>query len=134
MTEENPDATPSQRAHCGSSDALALAPTTAPQQRTRPRAFDASEGTALDPFGHTEERRAERRWIVDYERAVDMLLQDLSAERLNLACDIARIAQDIRGFGHVKERHFKAAQQKFEGLLAQWKALSTSATTSTSRP
>ena len=25
MTEENPDATPSQRAHCGSSDALALA-------------------------------------------------------------------------------------------------------------
>ena len=83
-------------------------------------------GTALDPFGHTEERRSERQWIVNYEGAVDLLVRDLSPQRLDLACDIARIAQDIRGYGHVKERHLKAAQQTFEGLLAQWKDMSPS--------
>ena len=83
-------------------------------------------GTALDPFGLTEERRSERQWIVNHEGAVDLLVRDLSPQRLDLACDIARIAQDIRGYGHVKERHLKAAQQKFEGLLAQWKDMSPS--------
>jgi len=85
-------------------------------------------GTAFDPFGYTAERRCERQWIVDYQQALEMVMSQLTADRLDLACDIARIAQDIRGFGHVKERYQSAARHKFDTLLAQWRALNTSAT------
>ena len=80
-------------------------------------------GTAFDPFGRTEERRSERQLIVDYRASIEALLaKGLSAERLALALDIARIPEEIRGYGHVKERHLKAARQKWEQLMAQWKA------------
>jgi indolepyruvate ferredoxin oxidoreductase len=79
-------------------------------------------GTALDPFGHTAERRSERQWITHYRSAMEEVLKGLTPDRLDAACEIARIAQDVRGFGHVKERHQAAAARKLEGLLAQWRA------------
>jgi len=35
--------------------------------------------------------------------------------------EIARIPEEIRGYGHVKERHLKAARPKWDGLMAQWR-------------
>ena len=83
-------------------------------------------GTALDPFGRTSERRSERQWIADYQSALDEVIANLTPDRLDLACEIARIAQDVRGFGHVKERHQGVAAQKLKGLLAQWRSLCSS--------
>ncbi|RQO56945.1 indolepyruvate ferredoxin oxidoreductase family protein [Paucibacter sp. KBW04] len=81
-------------------------------------------GTALDVFGHTEERKQERALIVDYRAAIEAILaKGLTAERLPLALQIARIPEEIRGYGHVKERHLKAARAKWEGLTAQWKQI-----------
>ena len=37
-----------------------------------------------------------------------------------MAVDLARIPEDIRGYGHVKERHLKAARLKWEQLKQQW--------------
>ena len=79
-------------------------------------------GTALDPFGRTEERQTERALIGEYRAAIDELLTTLSAERLALAVEIARIPEDIRGYGHVKARHLAAARTKWQGLTAQWRA------------
>ena len=79
-------------------------------------------GSALDPFGHTDERRRERQWITDYRSAMEEVMQGLTPDRMDAACEIARIAQDVRGFGHVKERHQAAAARKLEGLLAQWRS------------
>ena len=78
-------------------------------------------GTALDPFGRTEERRIERALIVEYRACIDELLAGLGPERLALAVEIARIPEEIRGYGHVKERHLKAARAKWERLMAQWR-------------
>ncbi|MHA1113858.1 MAG: indolepyruvate ferredoxin oxidoreductase family protein, partial [Alphaproteobacteria bacterium] len=75
-------------------------------------------GTALDPFGRTDERRAERRLIDAYEATIDGLLDKLTPERHALAIDIATIPEHIRGFGHVKERHLSAAKAKEAELLA----------------
>jgi len=77
-------------------------------------------GTALDLFGRTEERRMERALIVQYRADVEKLLAGLNADNHALALEIARLPEQIRGFGHVKERHFKAAQSRREQLLAQW--------------
>ncbi|UXH78861.1 indolepyruvate ferredoxin oxidoreductase family protein [Roseateles amylovorans] len=80
-------------------------------------------GTAFDPFGHTEERKMERQLIADYRATVDALLaKGLTTERLPQAVALARIPEDIRGYGHVKERHVKAARAKWDELLAAWKA------------
>jgi indolepyruvate ferredoxin oxidoreductase len=79
-------------------------------------------GGALDVFGRTEERRTERALIAEYRAAVDEALAKLSAERLPLALDIARIPEDIRGYGHVKERHLKAARVKWNELMGRWRA------------
>jgi indolepyruvate ferredoxin oxidoreductase len=42
--------------------------------------------------------------------------------RLALAVDIAKLPEDIRGYGHVKERHLKAARAKWSELMARWRA------------
>ncbi|MFM7849228.1 MAG: indolepyruvate ferredoxin oxidoreductase family protein [Rubrivivax sp.] len=78
-------------------------------------------GGALDVFGKTEERRMERQLLVDYEACIDELLKGLNPDKLPLAAEIARIPEEIRGYGHVKERHVKAARAKWDGLMARWR-------------
>jgi indolepyruvate ferredoxin oxidoreductase len=79
-------------------------------------------GTALDVFGRSEERKAERALITEYQACIDELLQTLNADNRALAAEIARVPEDIRGYGHVKERHLKAARPKWDALMQRWRA------------
>ena len=79
-------------------------------------------GTAFDVFGRTEERRTERALIGEYKASIDELLGSLSAANLSLATEIARVPEDIRGYGHVKERHLAAARPKWVALMTEWRA------------
>jgi len=78
-------------------------------------------GTPLDVFGHSAERKTERALIGEYRASIDEVLQGLSADKLALAVEIARIPEEIRGYGHVKERHLAAARPKWQQLMAQWR-------------
>jgi indolepyruvate ferredoxin oxidoreductase len=78
-------------------------------------------GTALDPFGRTEERRTERALIAEYRACIDELLKTLNADKLALAVEIARIPEEIRGYGHVKVRHLATARAKWAALMARWR-------------
>ncbi|WP_432381078.1 indolepyruvate ferredoxin oxidoreductase family protein [Duganella sp. P38] len=82
--------------------------------------FKGLRGTALDPFGRTAERKMERALIAEYRDTVAALLPKLTAENLAQAVAIASIPEDIRGYGHVKERHLLAAKQKEAKLLADF--------------
>jgi indolepyruvate ferredoxin oxidoreductase len=79
-------------------------------------------GTQFDVFGRTQERRTERALIGQYKACIEELLRDLSPGRLSLAAEIARIPEEIRGYGHVKARHLAAARSKWDGLMLQWRA------------
>jgi indolepyruvate ferredoxin oxidoreductase len=79
-------------------------------------------GTAFDPFGRTEERRAERRLIADYHNTVAAVLSGLKPANLELAVEIASVPEDIRGYGHVKERHIIDAKTREATLLDAFKA------------
>jgi len=79
-------------------------------------------GTALDVFGRTEERRTERALIAEYQACIDELLKSLSADNRALAAEIARIPEEIRGYGHVKERHLRAARPKWDALMQRWRS------------
>jgi indolepyruvate ferredoxin oxidoreductase len=82
--------------------------------------FKGLRGTAFDPFGYTAERRTERALIGEYRQTVEALLPKLNADNLAQAVAIASIPEDIRGYGHVKERHLKAAKEKEAALLAAY--------------
>jgi indolepyruvate ferredoxin oxidoreductase len=78
-------------------------------------------GGPLDVFGRTAERRMERALIGEYRDSVAELLPALNASNLALAVEIARIPEEIRGYGHVKERHLAAARPKWAALMARWR-------------
>ena len=77
-------------------------------------------GGAFDVFGYTAERKMERALIAEYRDTVGGLLSKLNADNLPQAVAIASIPEDIRGYGHVKERHLTAAKQKEATLLASF--------------
>jgi indolepyruvate ferredoxin oxidoreductase len=82
-------------------------------------------GTAFDPFGYSAERRVERQLIDDYEEVVEELLAALSLDNHGLAAEIARIPEQIRGYGHVKARHLRAAKAREAELLAAFRVPTT---------
>ena len=59
-------------------------------------------GTAFDPFGRTDERRAERRLAAEYLTMVDRLSAEMTQARLQISVNLAAAASEIRGFGPVK--------------------------------
>ena len=79
-------------------------------------------GGAFDIFGYTKERRTERELIGNYEKMIDELLPALSTVNHSLAVRIASIPEDIRGFGHVKERNLELALAKQVDLLDQFRS------------
>jgi indolepyruvate ferredoxin oxidoreductase len=79
-------------------------------------------GTAFDVFGRTEERRLERQLIVDYQRTLEEVVAKLDRANHAAAVAIASVPEEIRGFGHVKMRHLKAAKEKEAKLLAAFRA------------
>jgi indolepyruvate ferredoxin oxidoreductase len=82
-------------------------------------------GTALDVFGRTEERRTERALIAEYRASLEEVLAGLTGTagetRYATALEIARIPEQIRGFGHVKERNLQAARQNWASLQAKFR-------------
>ena len=76
-------------------------------------------GTAWDVFGYTQERKLERQMIGDYEVLLDEIVERLSPQTHATAVRLASLPLDIKGFGHIKLRNYKAAKAREAGLLAQ---------------
>jgi indolepyruvate ferredoxin oxidoreductase len=84
--------------------------------------FKVLRGTAFDPFGYSTERKTERALVRDYEALLDEVLGKLDAVNHHIAVGLAAIPEKIRGFGHVKMRHLKAAKADEAVLLDQFRA------------
>jgi indolepyruvate ferredoxin oxidoreductase len=78
-------------------------------------------GSPLDIFGKTEGRRMERQLIADYLDLVNELADSVTEKNLAVAIELARLPDDIRGFGHVKEANVQAAQARRSELLASYR-------------
>ena len=79
-------------------------------------------GTVFDVFGHTAERKTERKLIADYEGLLDEVLARLTPDNHVLAVGLAVIPEKIRGFGHIKLRHLATAKAEEAALLEQFRA------------
>src|SRR5258708_6725224 len=69
-------------------------------------------GTAFDIFGRTEERRMERRLIDEYEAIIRELAAALGPDNHAIAVELARLPEQMRGYGHIKERNGKQAKHR----------------------
>jgi indolepyruvate ferredoxin oxidoreductase len=75
-------------------------------------------GTPFDIFGFSAERRGERQLISDYEALLMRLAERLTPENHALAVELALLARDMRGFGHIKAENVAKAQARQGELLA----------------
>jgi indolepyruvate ferredoxin oxidoreductase len=85
-------------------------------------ALKGLRGTALDVFGYTDERRTERALIREYEETLETLLAGLSPQNQATAVAIASLPEEIRGYGHIKQKSVAAARKKREDLLAEFRS------------
>jgi indolepyruvate ferredoxin oxidoreductase len=61
-------------------------------------------GGAFDLFGYTAERKMERALITEYRGMIEGVLGSLDASNHATAVELASLPEQIRGFGHVKEK------------------------------
>jgi indolepyruvate ferredoxin oxidoreductase len=66
-------------------------------------------GTAFDPFGHSAERKTERKLVEDYVAMLEQRFAMPKAEQLPLLARLARVPETIRGYGHIKDDNIKKA-------------------------
>ena len=77
-------------------------------------------GSALDLFGYTRERRAERARIGRYEALLGHITARLAAHNHGTAVELAATAGRIRGFGHVKDKAAATADEEERRLIARF--------------
>ncbi|MES2770678.1 MAG: indolepyruvate ferredoxin oxidoreductase family protein [Pseudomonadota bacterium] len=77
-------------------------------------------GTAFDLFSYTAERRMERQLIADYEADIELIIKTLkrinTRPQLGNAIELAKLPEEIRGYGHVKAAAVAQTQKKRNAL------------------
>ena len=63
----------------------------------------------------------ERRLISEYLAVIDEFSTTLNVNNLSFAIELARLPEQIRGFGHVKERSVVAARKRRAELLSHYR-------------
>ncbi|HEX7645760.1 MAG TPA: indolepyruvate ferredoxin oxidoreductase family protein [Burkholderiaceae bacterium] len=77
-------------------------------------------GGTFDVFGYTAERKMERAMIGEYRDMVRGMLKNLNAGNLMKAVEIANLPDQVRGFGHIKEKAVEQYRREKDKLLAQY--------------
>ena len=75
-------------------------------------------GGAFDVFGRTDERKMERDLRDTYLADLEILLATLSPTTAKTITEIARLPDEVRGFGHVKAASVVTMRAKRDVLMA----------------
>ncbi len=89
-------------------------------------ALKGLRGTSFDLFGRTAERKMERALRDEYEAKMRRLADELSPATHDIAVKIAEIPDQIRGYGHVKD---KAVIDAKAAEAALWRAYAAAGAT-----
>lgn len=81
--------------------------------------FKFLRGTAFDPFGRHPDRVLERRILAEYIEVIEQIKLSLTDNNYDTALELANYPDDIRGYGHIKEKSVEDVEQKRERLLKQ---------------
>ena len=75
-------------------------------------------GSVLDPFRNTAEMKLARQLIKDYEADIEFALANSSAEKADAIAKLLDLPEQIRGYGHIRQRHADAVALKRKELYA----------------
>ncbi|WFE70053.1 indolepyruvate ferredoxin oxidoreductase family protein [Halomonas sp. M1] len=75
--------------------------------------------TALDPFRFSADRKLDRALLADYEQLIDELVARLDGANHATALALAKLPEEIRGFGPVREAAAEKANERRETLLKE---------------
>ena len=90
--------------------------------------FKRLRGSKLDPFGWSADRRLERELLARYEALLDRIADELDDARFELALQLLRLHEQVRGYGPVKSAAAARARTKELELWQQWTAPAVRAT------
>ena len=76
------------------------------------RHFKILRGTPFDLMGMSAERKMERRLVSEYRQDMTDIIAKLTADNLATAIEIAKVPDEIRGYGPVKQESVEKAAQK----------------------
>lgn len=76
-------------------------------------------GTKLDIFGYSDERRVERKLIVQYQKLIDDISSKNHEYDVDIALQLLNLPEQVRGFGHMKLKSIQEAEKKRVDLMAQ---------------
>ncbi|MCY4200146.1 MAG: indolepyruvate ferredoxin oxidoreductase family protein [Gammaproteobacteria bacterium] len=76
--------------------------------------------TPFNPFARTADRRLERELISEYESTVDTICAEVQPECVELALAIARLPEEVRGFGPVKRASAQRYREQRTALLKRF--------------
>ena len=79
-------------------------------------------GTRLDVFGHSPERKQERRLITEYENDLAALPETLNADNYATAVAIAKLPEMVKGFGHIKRANIEKYRENKKALFKKFRA------------
>ena len=77
-------------------------------------------GGSFDIFARSAERKLDRQLIAEYEGLIESLLTGLKTSNHELAVELASLPEQIRGFGHIRERYVTHAREQQQELLARF--------------
>ena len=76
-------------------------------------------GTIFDIFGYTSERKIERNLITEYEKDIELCLNNFSQDKINLILQRCLIPQEYKGFGHVKLKSIEDSKSNIISLMSK---------------
>ncbi len=79
----------------------------------------ALRGTRWDLFGRSADRRFDRQLLADYEADIARLLDRLGPQNHAAALELACWPEEVRGFGHVRQKSALAGRRRREAALAR---------------
>ena len=85
------------------------------------KGFKGLRGGGLDFFGKTEERQNERRMIETYIKDLESICAQLSPVNHAAAVALAKVPDEIRGYGHVKEKNVATAMRLRDERLQEFR-------------
>ena len=78
--------------------------------------FKGLRGTIFDPFKHIEERKFERKLLLNFSAKMDSLGTNLNQENFSNAVELVRCYGEVRGYGHVKQAAWDRVAQRVREL------------------
>jgi indolepyruvate ferredoxin oxidoreductase len=78
--------------------------------------FKVLRHTPLNPFSYSAERKEDKELLQQYKTVLNQIISGLTEENKDVALEMARVPEFVRGYGHVRTESVEAAQRRWNTL------------------